>query len=277
MKRFAAFLLSLCLFVSFAAAEEEGSAPEGIGSWFRQAWQDASAWTEQAWDEASAWTEQALDDASKWAEQAWKDAPEWLQTAWGDASGWVEQAWNEASPELQKIWGDVSTWASGVYDSVSGNASAWWAETFRKVTEAKDKAWKWIDSASENVRKKIAEKYLEAHSGIQNEVSEAGETMEQIYTDLLKKLNLNEEDIGRVLDTIKAYADQRGISAESVEQIMLPYLVQLAEDGSAAQNGQIPAIAVAQYLTGIMVEEGIGTEEDAQRMISTLKETLNIQ
>ena len=101
--------------------------------------------------------------------------------------------------------------------------------------------------------------------------------MEEAFTDLLKKLNLEDDDIRKILETVRAYAAEKGISEESLEQIMLPYLVQLAEDGSKAQNGQIPAIAVAQYLTGLMTEKGIGTEEDAQRMINTLKETLNIQ
>ena len=277
IRRFAALLLCLCLCGTFAYAEEEGNVRDDIGSWLAQTWKDASAWTEQALDGASKWTEQAWNDASKWAEQAWKDAPAWLETAWGDASGWIEQTWNDASPRLSEIWGDVSARAAELYSSVSDNASAWWADTFRKVTEAKDQAWSWIDSASREMRAKISEKYQEVLSGNRKDSSETEKTVEEAFTDLLKKLNLEDDDIRKILETVRAYAAEKGISEESLEQIMLPYLVQLAEDGSKAQNGQIPAIAVAQYLTGIMVRENIGTEEDAQRMINTLKETLNIQ
>jgi len=265
-KRLIALLLSLCLCVSFAHAEESGSIFDDIGSWFSQAWEDSSKWVEQAWG-----------DASKWVDQAWKDAPAWLETAWGDASKWVEQAWKDSSEWAVSIWGDVSTWASGTFQSASGSVSAWWTETFKKVTEAKDQTWGWIRSASGSVRAKIIDIYLKVTAGERKDSPDAGQTMDEVYTDLLKKLNLNDEDTGKVLETIGVYAERNGMSVDSVEQIMLPYLVQLVEDSSLAKNGQIPAIAVAQFLTGIMVEEKIGTEEDAQRMIHTLKETLDIQ
>lgn len=266
IKKLVAVLLSVCIFVSVAYAEDSENVLDSIGNWFGQAWEDSSKWAEQAWD-----------DASKWAEQAWKDAHAWLENAWGDASKWIEQMWNDASPKLNEIWGDVSSWATGVYNSVTGDVSAWWTETFKKVTEAKDQAWGWIKSTSEDVRAKIIEKYLELFSKGQNGSSDSDKTMEEEYTDLLKKLNLNDDDVVKIMETIKVYADQNGIAVETLEEIMLPYLVMLIEDASLAQNGQIPAIAVAQYLTGIMVEEGIGSEEDAQRMINTLKEALNIQ
>ncbi|MBR3334617.1 MAG: hypothetical protein IKG23_10035 [Clostridia bacterium] len=261
-----AVLLSLCLMVSCAYAESGGDVLESIGGWFSQAWEDTSKWAEQA-----------LDDASKWAEEVWKDAPAWIENAWGDASKWIEQAWNKAFPKLTEIWGDVSGWADGVYNSVTETVSAWWPDTFRKVTEAKDKAWGWIQSASEEVRTKITEKYLQLLSEEGKEESDGGKPTEEACRDLLKKLNLSDDDIGKVLETVRVYADQNGISVETLEQIMLPYLVQLAEDASSSQDGQIPAIAVAQYLTGIMVEKGIGTEEDARRMVNILKETLNIR
>lgn len=277
IKKLVAVLLSVCIFVSVAYAEVGENVLDSIGNWFGQAWEDSSKWAEQAWEDSSKWTEQAWNDASKWVEQAWKDASAWLENAWGDASKWIEQVWNDASPKLIEIWGDVSTWATGVYNSVTESVSAWWIDTFKKVTETKDQAWSWIKSTSEDIRSKIVENYLLLLAKVQNGSSNGEKSKEEVYTDLLKKLNLNDADIVKVLQTIKVYADQNGITVESLEEIMLPYLVQLIEDASLAQNGQIPAIAVAQYLTGIMVEEGIGSEEDAQRMINTLKETLNIQ
>ena len=102
-------------------------------------------------------------------------------------------------------------------------------------------------------------------------------TIKEVYTDLLSKLNLNDEDIVKVLETIRVYAEQYGITVETIGKIILPYLVQLIADYVLAQDGQIPAIAVAQYLTGIMVKEEIDTEEEAQRMINMLKGILNIQ
>ena len=267
MKRIiAVFLILCCLINTFACAESGGGLLDGIGSWFSRAWEDTSKWVEQAWK-----------DTSEWAEQAWKDASAWFSGAWGDASEWIEQAWKEVSPKLNEIWGDVSAWAAGTYESVSGSVSAWWADTFKDVTEAKDRAWGWIRETSADLGTQAAGKYQEVVSLIQNGSTEAGESVEEVFADLLKKLKLNDGDISKVLDTVKVYAQQREIAVESVEKVMLPYLVQLTEDGSKAQNGQIPAVAVAQYLTGIMVEEGIGTEEDAQRMLNTMKETLNVQ
>ena len=262
IKRLVAVLLSMCLFASAAYAEGGGNVLDSIGDWFGQAWDDSSKWTEQAWN-----------DSSEWAGQAWKDASGWTEQAWGDASKGMEQAWNDASPELEKIWGDVSDWATGVYNAATGSVSAWWIDTFKKVTETKDQAWAWIQSASEDVRAKIADAYTE----IQNGSSDIGKLIKEVYTDLLKKLDLIDDDILKVLETLWVYAGQNGITIETLAKVLIPYLVQLIADYVLQQNGQISAFSVVLYLTGIMVEKRIGSEEEAQRMIDTLKETLNIQ
>ena len=262
IKRLVAVLLSMCLFVSAAYAEDGGNVLDSIGDWFGQAWDDSSKWTEQAWN-----------DSSEWAGQAWKDASGWAENAWGDASKWMEQAWNDASPELEKIWGNVSDWAAGVYNAATGTVSVWWMDTLKKVTETKDQAWGWIQSASEDVRANIAD----AYTRIQNVPSDVWKTIQEVYADLLKKLKLNDADIVKVLATVGLYAEQKGITVETLAKVLLPYLVQLIADYALTQGGQISAVAVVLYLTGIMVEKKIGSEEQAQQMIDTLKETLNIQ
>jgi len=250
-KRLIALILVSCLFISVACAEEEqgGSVLDAIGGWFGQAW----------------------EDSSKWVSQAWTDASSWVSNAWGDASKWVGQAWNDSATWATGIWGDVSTWAVDTSDSVS----AWWTETFNSVSGAKDETWSWINKEQKDLHDELVKKYKDAILSAQSGASSAGEELQKAYAELLGKLKLNDTDISKVIDTIKAYAAEKGITAESMEQILLPYLMKLVEDSTAAGNGKIPAIAVAQYLTGIAERLGISNEEQAQLLITGLDEILN--
>ena len=51
-------------------------------------------------------------------------------------------------------------------------------------------------------------------------------------------------------------------------------MTQLAVDSGSAGNGKIPAVAVAQYLTGIIEKIGLENEKQAQQLISELEMAL---
>ncbi len=245
IKRIIAVTLVLCLLSSCAMA----SIFDDFGKWAESAWNDASKWAEQAWN-----------DASKWGEQAWKDAPAWIENAWGDASKWVEQAWNDSAKWLEGIWGDVSKWANE-----QNHSAAWWQKTFDDVTKEADNAWKWIEAETQETRETI-----------KKAVSDAGNSIDSAYTEQLEKLNLGKEDIAKVLETLEAYAKEKGIPTVVLKTMLLPYLVKLTADRKANGNQSIPAVAVAQYLIGVFEKNQAKTEEQINQVINTLKESLGL-
>ena len=248
MKRFLGILICLCLLVtsiSFAEEQKEPGFFESVGNWFGQAW----------------------DDTSSWVSQAWTDSTTWVSNAWGDASKWVSQAWNDSSKWVSDIWGDVSTWASDSIDSVG----VWWEETFNKSVSI-DESWMLDDAvglAFNNLRKYLFDVKVNAAQGGETEVKVS---VHDLLAQLLSKLKLSEADIDKVFETIKAYSESKGISVDAMEAIMLPYLLQLANDSETIGNVNIPAIAVAQYLTGVVEKLGVKNEQEAQLLAAKVTE-----
>lgn len=238
MKRFLSIVICLCLIVpSCTFAEEGGSVFDSIENWFKQAW----------------------DNSSAWVSQAWNDSASWVSNAWGDASEWVGQAWNDSSKWVSDIWGDVSAWAVDSYNSVSGTIGTWWNDTFNKTTVI-DEAWVSDDAVAQAFNS--LQEYLIKYKI--NTLLNGKASVHDLITQLLANLKLNDADTKRVLDTIQAYAEEKGISVSAMEAIMLPYLLQLTIDSESLGNASIPAVAVAQYLTGVVEKLGIKTEEEAQ-------------
>ena len=249
-RRTLALALVFCMLASCALAGE------GNGGFL----EDPAAWLNQAWK-----------DASSWASQAWTDAKSWADGAWGDASKWVGQAWNDSSAWVSEIWGDVSAWAG----DASGAIGSWWTDTFNTVT--KDDTWQWISENGKAVLTQLEQKLQEAFASAKDGFSGADAELKKTWRELLKKLQLEDADASRVMDTVRAYAEEKGISADSLEKILLPYLLKLSEDGASAGNEKMPAVTVAQYLTGIIEKLGITNEEQAQELIGGLDEILGIQ
>lgn len=248
IRRMFAIALVICMVVSCSFAEEKkGNMWDSIGGWFDQAWKDTSGWVSQAWT----------------------DATSWVNGAWGDASKWIGQAWNDSSAWVSDIWGDASTWVIDTSDAIG----VWWRDTFNTVTETKNNAWEWIEKSQKDLQTQLKQ-YKDIIAITQNDVSDAENDVINAYKDLLKKINLNEKDSEKVIDTIKAYAGEKGIAVSSLEKILLPYLTQLAVDSGSAGNGKIPAVAVAQYLTGIIEKIGLENEKQAQQLISELEMAL---
>ena len=92
----------------------------------------------------------------------------------------------------------------------------------------------------------------------------------------LEKLNLGKEDIAKVLETLEAYAKEKGIPTVVLKTMLLPYLVKLTADRKANGNQSIPAVAVAQYLIGVFEKNQAKTEEQINQVINTLKESLGL-
>jgi len=253
-RRFIALFLILCLAVPAACAEEDN---------------------ESLKDAVLDWINQAAQDASKWADDAWKTASEWLTQAWGDASKWVSQAWNHTSGWAVDIWGDASTWAKGVYDSASGAVSTWLVETFDQVTKNGADTWEWIQNESKETRDQIAEKYHDISAIAREGAAEAEQQIRAAYEKVLKSMGLNDEDVGKVWETIRAYAAEKGITIASIQKIMFPYLVKLAMESLKQGTPVIPAITVAQFLTAVIEKQNVKTEEQAQDLLDNLDGVLN--
>ncbi len=251
MKRFVSILVALCLFFSVAFAE--GEQPESV------------------WDSIGGWLDQAWKDASDWFSEAWPDAAKWVEGAWGDASKWVKQAWNDSSSWVTDIWGDVSTWANEAYESASDAAGAWWVETFNTITRATNEPWKWLVEESATLRAE-ARTVL---SGFKTAViGDSEKAVKAIFNEMLRKLELSEEDSQKVWDTVEAYAKQKGISQLSAAKLALPYLLQLTIDREESQD-PVPAIAIAQYLTGIIEKLNVNSADSANELVDQLKEALD--
>ncbi len=254
MKRFIAMLLIFCMLAPLAVAEDYSpeSLWDSIGGWFNQAWKDTSSWVSQAW----------------------KDASQWAEGAWGEASEWIVQAWSDSSQWVNDIWGDVSAWASETYDAASGSFTAWWNDTFNRVTDSTAQTWDWIVEESDTVKSRFKDEFETVKKAVSAAESAQEGNIRKAYDQLLKKLNLSSDDTQKVWDTIRAYAEENGISPLSAEILGLPYLFQLTVD-KAESNEDIPAIVVAQYLTGVIEKLGVKTSEAADTLIKKLSEAFN--
>ena len=250
MKRFVTLLIILCLALTPIMAEGE-SIWDSIGGWFGQAW----------------------EDTTRWVSQAWSDASKWVEGAWGDASKWVEQAWNDSSKWVTDIWGDVSAWISESYESATGSIGVWWAETFKKVTQTAYNTWGWLADESSALSAESRETLSNIRDAVSATGTDAEAKVKDAFAAMLGKLQLSDEDSQKVWKTVQSYAEQNGISQLEASKIALPYLLQLTIDGAESKNN-IPAVAVAQYLTAVFEKLNVTSTEAVSGMIDQLNEVL---
>lgn len=106
MKRFLMFVLSLCLIIPTAIAEEEQSESQSI------------------WDSIGGWFSQAAEDTSNWASQAWEDTSGWVSTAatdvWNWTTGAANDAWNWTVGAANDAWKWTVKTANGTWDGITG-------------------------------------------------------------------------------------------------------------------------------------------------------------
>ncbi|MBQ8137033.1 MAG: hypothetical protein IJ174_06330 [Clostridia bacterium] len=249
-KRLIAILLLLCMVFTKAVAEEQEqpkSFLDAIGDWYDQAVQTIS--------------------------EAWEKAGAWMEGAWGDASQWVKQAWNDSAQWATEIWGDVSTWASETYATASDSISHWWTETFNAVTDFSKNTWNWLTQEATELKTTFKDDFEAIRTAILEKEEKQESALQNAYTRLLTKLSLNEEDAKRVWDTVGAYAEQKGISPLLARKLALPYLFQLTVDRSKATD-DMPPIAIAQYLTGILEKLNVKSSDEADALIVELTDVL---
>ena len=240
-RQFFALFLALCLAASCACAD----AKESVLDWLSQAWDDVAG--------------------------AWDGASEWIDDAWGSASGWIGEAWNDSAGWAKEIWGDVSEWAT----AQMGSADKWLIDAFDAVTDTAGSAWEWIDKTAGDLYPLLEETYGEITRSAQDGFSAAGDTVTAVWQELLKELNLEDGDISKVLDSIKAYAEEKGITPAALEELLTPYLAKLTADSRELGDGELPAITVTQYLTGIAEKIGIETEGQVDRLLEELGKILD--
>ena len=209
------------------------------------------------------------DSLGDWLDRTWRDASDLARDACGDASRWIGQVWDDSSEWVSEIWGDVSDRAAEAYR----NAGAWWAETFEAVTDRAGGAWDWIRTEAaarkpefvrgmEAVREAVSARGKDAEAAVRNR-----------FDALLEKLDLGPEDAQRVWDSVRAYAERKGIPPLAAETLALPYLFRLTEDAEGAEEN-MPAVAVAQYLTAAIEKLGVRTAEGAEALLDQLRDAL---
>ena len=165
----------------------------------------------------------------------------------------------------------MSVWASEKIDA----APAWWTETYKTVTEKNSDAWEWIKKEKDSFCAFLTQKYKEIKESTQSSQADTERTaVSRVYTELLKMLNQDDKDQSRIMRSIAAYAEEKGITDLLMEKIMLPYLTKLVFDREIAGDTSIPAVAVVQYLTGIAEKINIQSESQAQELAADLDEVL---
>ena len=254
MRRFIATTLALCLVFTASCAEEEVS--------------------KSVWHSIGGWFGQTLEDTSGWATQTWSDASKWAEGDWGNASKWVEQAWNDSPKWITEIWGDVSSWAAETYESASGTIGAWWAETFNTVTESSDNPWEWLTEQSSGLQPEIRDILSDIKEAVITTGSNAESKVKTVFTAILEKLKLNREESQKVWDTIASYADQKDVPRLTAAKLSLPYLLQLTIDSAELQEN-IPAVAIAQYLTAVLEKLNIHSTAAANELVEQLNNVLS--
>ena len=255
MKKWFALILSVVMIGTFVPSSlAEDGASEALNS--------LGSLLSGAWDQVSELAAGALEDASAWVDDNW-----------GDASKWVEQAWNDSSAWAESIWGDVSAWASETYGTASAAAGAWMAETLNNLKGAEADTWAWLQDSSGAMAAQGGE-LLQKMKDALADPDEDLQKVRSLFEETLKELELSEADIEKVWATVQAYAQQKGLSAQKVTRLILPYLVQLKTEYENGVNGTIPAISIAQYLTAVVEKLGVATEKAADALIAQLNEAL---
>ena len=246
-----AFLV-MCTSVACALAEEAKKGTiESIGAFFSDAWNNVSDWVDTAINDTSAW----------------------IESAWGDASTWIDKTWNDTATWATEIWGDASTWTEKSFNSASESVSIWWTETFSAVTDTSQKVWDWVkEDVSLSTDSIVYMKQIKAVISLNGD--EASNQVKALFYELLGKVNIVEKEADRIWQTINAYATSRGLSQLSTEKLSLPYLFKLAMDEQLETSRSIPAIAVAQYLTGIYEKLGVQSDDIADKLLVSLTEVL---
>jgi len=173
------------------------------------------------------------------------------------------------------IWGDASTWVTETAHTVSESVSNWWVDTFQTVTDKTNGALEWVGNESEAFKSTLKEKYTDIAAAAKDGIANAGESIKNVYEDLLKKLNLNEIDTAKILETLKVYADKIGVSVTTVAAALLPYLVKIVIE-STVTGKSIPAVAVAMFLTAVIDKLDVTTEEQAEQLVDGFVKQLGI-
>ena len=213
----------------------------------------------------------AYNEVSGWVEGAWEDTSKWIEGAWGDASKWIEQALGDSSAWFNDIWGDASTWVN----DAAGTVNTWWKDTFATVTEDSKNAWSWMQEKAEDLKTQGAEVLDKAKVAVADFGTDAEDKVKEVFNALLEKLGLNEKNSSKVMDSMKAYSEQKGIDLVTTLKIAIPYTMKLCADSTANPGGSIPAVAVAQYLIAAIEKLAITDVVTAEKLVLDLNEILS--
>ncbi|MCQ2458030.1 MAG: hypothetical protein MJ142_04760 [Clostridia bacterium] len=157
---------------------------------------------------------------------------------------------------------------------MSDTFSAWWTDTFNTVTEDSKNVWSWLKTKANGLKALGTDLFEDAKAAVASAGESAMEKVKGLISAILTKLGINEADAEKVWGTINAYAKQKGIATLSAAKLAIPYLLQLCVDSADQANGDIPAVAVAQYLTGIIEKLGVDDNAEADGLVSQLIDTL---
>ena len=232
---------------------------------------DSSKWT---LDSISSFFSDILDKAGELADGALDRASQWLDGAWGESSKWIEQAWQTSAAWVTDIWGDVSAWTADTYNSASETVSAWMSELLKKITDNAEKAWDWLKEKLPSLNEEGRDALLKAKETVSEAGAVAEEKLQSAFESVLASLDITADDAEKIWDTVKAYAEQKGLTVISAAKIMLPYLIELKLNQTDTAMS-VTAITIAQYLTGVLEKLGIDSDESAAQYIEELADVLD--
>lgn len=225
--------------------------------------------------ESAAPAEPASKLAEKWS-SAQEKAASWISETWGSVAKRIDRVWNDSTDWASTVWSDVSTWAEDTWNRSADTLSAWWVSAFNRVTEKKEKVWSWLAEKADTLRQKKQALFEAMKKAIGEEDSSASSTRDAFVL-MMDAFGIQTFDIDRVWHTIELYAEKKGFTTASTAKLMLPSLLELedAREAQAENDEEIPAIIIAQYLTGVVDNMELQTEEEARACVQLLNETLN--
>lgn len=212
--------------------------------------------------------------AEKWNSTR-EEAASWISETWGSLSKQIDQLWNDSTGWASSVWSDVSTWAEDKWNRSADTLSAWWVNAFNRVTEKKEKAWSWLAEKADALRQKKQELFEAMRKAVGEEDDASAKGTRDAFVMIMDAFDIQAFDIDRVWHTIELYAEKKGFTTASTAKIMLPALLDLQEVHEEESDEELPAIIIAQYLTGVVDNMDLQTEEDAKAYVQLLNDTLN--
>lgn len=263
MKRVISVILSLTLLISALPACAEG---DWFGSLFGDIMKEVTDIANEVVEDVDDLWNDMADVANEVAgdlSEAWNDVTEVTAELWNDVKVFASDAWED----VQDTWQITAQYAAEAWHVTSealgdaaGDVAEFLTQAWLDVAATTDGTWDWMKSKTKDAVQSIL-------NWVSAEDSEALESLKESFQNLLEKLGLDASEAEKVWNALEAYSDEHQVSFLSAIQLVMPYLVHLANAGSIELTEDV----LSSYVNSILETLGVTNQTAADDLLHTLQ------